>query len=207
MQARELLAGIHIVPVVVIDDVETAAPLAETLLEAGIRAMEITLRTEAGRDAFNAVADRVPDMLVGAGSLRTSDQVEAVKAAGARFGVSPGSTPTLLKAAGDAELPFVPGAVTASEMLTLLEQGVLLQKFFPAELAGGAAYLEAVGAPLQEVTFMPTGGIGPGNARDYLSLRNVSCIGGSWLAPGNLLAARDFDAILALAKDAARLAV
>jgi 2-dehydro-3-deoxyphosphogluconate aldolase/(4S)-4-hydroxy-2-oxoglutarate aldolase len=207
MQARELLAGIRIVPVVVIDEIETAAPLAETFLEAGIKAIEITLRTEAGLDAIHAVAERVPDMLVGAGSLRTPDQVEDVKAAGARFGVSPGSTPTLVRAARDADLPFVPGAVTASEMLTLFEQGVLLQKFFPAELAGGAAYLKAVGAPLREVTFMPTGGIGPDNVGSYLSLPNVSCIGGSWLAPGDLLAARDFDGIRALARDAARLAV
>lgn len=207
MQARELLAGIRIVPVVVIDEIETAAPLAETLLEAGIKAMEITLRTDAGLDAISAVADKVPDMLVGAGSLRTPGQIEDVTNAGARFGVSPGSTPTLVTAARDAGLPFIPGAATASEMLSLLEQGVTLQKFFPAELAGGAAYLKAVGAPLPEVTFMPTGGIGPGNAADYLALGNVSCLGGSWLAPGKLLAARDFDAIHALARDAARLGV
>ncbi len=144
-------------------------------------------------------------MLVGAGSLRTPDQIEDVASAGARFGVSPGSTATLVAAARDRNLPFVPGAATASEMLALFEAGVTLQKFFPAELAGGVAYLKAVGAPLPEVSFMPTGGIKPSNAPDYLALDNVSCIGGSWLAPRDLLRAGDFNAIRRLAEDAARL--
>lgn len=207
MQARDLLAGARIVPVVVIDDVDTAAPLAQTFFEAGITAIEVTLRTEAGLYAIEAIARDVPDMILGAGSLRTPDQIEDVKSAGARFGVCPGSTPTLVAAARDARLPFIPGAVTASEMLTLFEQGVTLQKFFPAELAGGVAYLKAVGAPLPEVSFMPTGGVSPGNATDYLALPNVACVGGSWLAPRELLKERDFAAIGKLAEDAARLAV
>ncbi len=207
MQARELLAGIRIVPVVVIDDLETAAPLATTFYEAGVKAIEVTLRTEAGLNAIEAIARDVPEMILGAGSLRTPDQIEDVKSAGARFGVSPGSTPTLVTAARDAGLPFIPGAVTASEMLTLFEKGVTLQKFFPAELAGGVGYLKAVGAPLPEVSFMPTGGVSPGNVADYLALSNVSCVGGSWLAPRDLLKNRDYAAIGELARDAARLAV
>lgn len=207
MQARELLAGIRVVPVVVIDAVDTAVPLAKTFYEAGIKAIEVTLRTEAGLSAIEIIAREVPEMILGAGSLRTPDQIEDVKAAGARFGVSPGSTPTLVRAARDARLPFVPGAVTASEMLTLFEQGVTLQKFFPAELAGGVGYLKAVGAPLPEVSFMPTGGVSRENAAEYLALPNVTCIGGSWLAPRDLLDARDFAAIRRLAEDAARLAV
>ena len=207
MQARELLAGIHVVPVVVIDDVDTAAPLAKTFCEAGIKAIEVTLRTEAGLNAIEALARDVPEMILGAGSLRTPDQIEDVKSAGASFGVSPGSTPTLVAAARDADLPFIPGAVTASEMLTLFEKGVTLQKFFPAELAGGVGYLKAVGAPLPEVSFMPTGGVSPANVAEYLALPNVSCVGGSWLAPRDLLKDRDFAAIGRLAEDAARLAV
>ncbi len=207
MKAEELLEGIRVVPVVVVDDVETAVPLAEALIEGGLRAIEITLRTDAGLAAIEAVAARVPDMIVGAGSLRTPLQCATVASAGARFGVSPGSTPGLLAAAADASLPFIPGAATATEMLALYESGITLQKFFPAELAGGAAYLKAVGAPLPELSFMPTGGVSPGNAGDYLALANVSCVGGSWLAPADRLAARDFAAIRELAKDASRLGV
>ncbi len=207
MEARQLLAGIRVVPVVVIDAIDTATPLAETFLEAGLRAIEVTLRTEAGLRAIEAIARDVPEMIVGAGSLRRVEQIRDVCDAGARFGVSPGSTPSLLAGARELGLPFIPGAATASEMLGLLEQGVSLQKFFPAELAGGAAYLKAVGAPLPEVSFMPTGGVTPGNADDYLGLANVACIGGSWLAPRDLLEARNFAEIGRLARDAARLGV
>ena len=207
MDASDLLAGIRVVPVVVIDEVDTARPLAETFLEAGIKAIEVTLRTELGLRAIESIATHVPEMIVGAGSVRRVEQLNDVSAAGAQFGVSPGSTPSLLDRARAVNLPFIPGAATASEMLGLLEQGVCLQKFFPAELAGGAAYLRAVGAPMPEVRFMPTGGVTPDNASEYLSLENVSCIGGSWLAPRDLLKARDFAEIGKLARDAARLGV
>lgn len=207
MRASELLAGIPVVPVVVIDEPASAVPLAETFVAAGIKAIEVTLRTDAGLAAIEAIARDVPDMLVGAGSLRTPDQIEDVANAGARFGVSPGHTMTLVAAARDNGLPFIPGAATASEMLALFEAGITLQKFFPAELAGGAAYLKAVGAPLPEVQFMPTGGVTPANAPDYLALGNVSCVGGSWLAPRDLLKAGDYEAIGRLAEDAARLGV
>ena len=207
MRASELLKGVKVVPVVVIDDPAKAVPLAEAFVDGGLKAIEVTLRTDAGLAAIEAIARDVPDMLVGAGSLRTPDQIEDVKNAGARFGVSPGSTMTLLAAARDNDLPFIPGAATASEMLTLFEAGVDLQKFFPAELAGGIPYLKAVGAPIPEVKFMPTGGVSPSNAADYLALANVSCVGGSWLAPREALAAGNFDAIRRLAEDAAGLGV
>jgi 2-dehydro-3-deoxyphosphogluconate aldolase/(4S)-4-hydroxy-2-oxoglutarate aldolase len=202
-----LLAGTRVVPVVAIDELDTARPLAEALVDAGIGAIEVTLRTRVALDAIGTIARDVPELIVGAGSLRTPTQVAEVAQAGARFGVSPGSTTTLVAAARDAGLPFIPGAATASEMLALLEQGITLQKFFPAELAGGVAYLKAVGAPLPEIRFMPTGGVSPANAPEYLALDNVSCVGGSWLAPPALLRDRDFTAIRTLAKDAARLGV
>jgi 2-dehydro-3-deoxyphosphogluconate aldolase/(4S)-4-hydroxy-2-oxoglutarate aldolase len=205
MNAGELLAGQRIVPVVVIDDAEDAVPLAKTLLENGLTAIEVTLRTEAGLTAIERIASEVPGMLVGAGSVRRAAQVTAVKSAGAAFAVSPGSSGALLEAVADAAMPFVPGAVTASEMLGLLDLGYSLQKFFPAELSGGAAFLKAIGAPIPEVSFMPTGGIGPDNAGDYLSLPNVACIGGSWIAPPALLRDKDFAAIGKLAAAAASL--
>ena len=205
MNAAELLQPFRVVPVVVIDDVATAVPLAQTLLESGLGAIEVTLRTEQGLAAMERIATELPDMLVGAGSVRRASQVADAVSAGARFVVSPGSSPALLDAVADAGVPFVPGAVTASEMLVLLDDGYTLQKFFPAELAGGATFLKAVGAPIPEVSFMPTGGINPDNAAQYLALRNVSCIGGSWIAPSSLLAAKDFDAITSLATAAMRL--
>ena len=198
MNAADLLAAQRVVPVVVIDDADDAVPLAKTLLANGLDAIEVTLRTEAGLDAIDRIAREVPGMLVGAGSVRRAAQIAEVKSAGAVFAVSPGSSDALLAAAADEDLPFVPGAVTASEMLKLLDLGYTLQKFFPAELSGGAAFLKAVSAPIPEVAFMPTGGIGPDNAGDYLALPNVACIGGSWIAPPRLLHAKDFDAIAEL---------
>lgn len=207
MNAAELLAESRIVPVVVIEAADTAVPLAETLLASGLNTIEVTLRTKASVVAIERIASEVPDMLVGAGSVRRASQVADVLAAGARFVVSPGSSDALLDAVADAGMPYVPGAMTPSETLKLLDDGYTLQKFFPAELAGGIALLKAVGAPIPEVSFMPTGGISPANAGDYLALPNVACIGGSWIAPAALLAARDFDAIAQLATDAARLSV
>ena len=207
MNAAELLAGARVVPVVVIDDVGDALPLASALLESGLNAIEVTLRTEVGLSSIERIASEHPDMLVGAGSVRRARQVDEVHKAGARFVVSPGSSDALLDAVADVSIPFVPGAVTPSEMLKLLDDGYTLQKFFPAELAGGAAFLKAVGAPIPEVSFMPTGGISAANAADYLALPNVACIGGSWIAPAALLEVGDFDAIAKLAADAARLGV
>lgn len=205
MNAAGLLQGIRVVPVVVIEDASKAARLANTLLDAGLGAIEVTLRTPAALDAIGRIASEVPDMIVGAGSIRRPSQVGEVVRAGARFGVCPGASPALLAAVDVADLPFIPGAITPSETLTLLELGYSLQKFFPAELSGGAGYLKGLAAPVPEASFMPTGGITAENAAAYLALDNVACLGGTWIAPAEKLAAGDFEAIADLARRAAQL--
>jgi 2-dehydro-3-deoxyphosphogluconate aldolase/(4S)-4-hydroxy-2-oxoglutarate aldolase len=204
-RADDLVSGTRVVPVVVIEEVDVAVPLAETLLASGLETVEITLRTPAALDAIAAIAHQVPDLIVGAGSLRTASQVTDVLEAGAQFGVSPGHSDALLSAVEAANLPFIPGAITPSESLALLDRGYTLQKLFPAGVAGGIPYLKAVSGPLPEVGFMPTGGISVDNARDYLALPNVTCVGGSWMVPAALLRDRDFKAIATLAKAAAAL--
>lgn len=205
MNAAELLRGNRVVPVVVIDDADKAVTLARTLLEAGLHAIEVTLRTPAALDAIRKIAKAVPDLLVGAGSVRHAAQVGDVVSTGAHFGVCPGSSPELLGAVEKAALPFVPGAITPSETLSLLERGYTLQKFFPAELSGGAKYLKGIAAPVPEAHFMPTGGVTVTNAPRYLALDNVACIGGTWIVPTDALAASDFEAIADLAREAAAL--
>jgi 2-dehydro-3-deoxyphosphogluconate aldolase/(4S)-4-hydroxy-2-oxoglutarate aldolase len=205
VSAVELLRGVRVVPVVVIDDADKAVPLAHALLDAGLRAIEVTLRTPAGLEAIRRIAAEVPDMIVGAGSVRQAAQVSDIISAGARFGVCPGSSPALLDAVDDAGLPFIPGAITPSETLALLERGYSLQKLFPAELSGGVQYLKGIAAPIPEAHFMPTGGITVENAPAYLALDTVDCIGGTWIAPANALAASDFDTIANLARAAAAL--
>lgn len=202
MDATTLFDGIDIVPVVTIDDVDLAVPLAEALLAAGVRAIEITLRTEHALAAVERVARAVPGLVIGAGSLRRPDQFPRIVAAGAQFAVSPGATERLLTAAREAGLPFVPGAVTASEILRLLEHDYRLVKFFPAESSGGLAQLRALAAPLPEVQFFPTGGITLELARDYLAFERVACIGGSWFVPPDALRERNFQQILRLAGEA-----
>ena len=205
MSAAELLRGIRVVPVVVIDDADKAVTLANTLLDAGLRAIEVTLRTPAALEAISRIAAEVPDMIVGAGSVRHAAQVSDIVNAGARFGVCPGSSPALLDAVDDAGLPFIPGAITPSETLALLERGYSLQKLFPAELSGGVRYLKGIAAPIPEAHFMPTGGITVENAPAYLVLDTVACIGGTWIAPASALAASDFDTIADFARAAAAL--
>jgi 2-dehydro-3-deoxyphosphogluconate aldolase/(4S)-4-hydroxy-2-oxoglutarate aldolase len=202
MDATELLGDYKIVPVIVLAEAQDAVPLARTLLEAGMSIMEITLRSSAALASIEQIARDVPEMLVGAGSLRHPEQFSSVANAGAKFAVSPGSTPALCEMAANLKLPFLPGAATVSEALKLLAQGYRLQKFFPAEQAGGTAFLKSIGGPLPEVSFIPTGGIGPERAPDYLALENVSGVGGSWITPGKLLAAGDFAAIGKLAEAA-----
>ncbi|MEM1175994.1 MAG: bifunctional 4-hydroxy-2-oxoglutarate aldolase/2-dehydro-3-deoxy-phosphogluconate aldolase [Pseudomonadota bacterium] len=201
----DILGGARVVPVVVIDQVETAVPLAETLVASGISVIEVTLRTDAAMDAIAAIAKAVPGMVTGAGSVRTPKQMQAVVDAGAQFTVCPGATEQLVAAAERSGVPFFPGGATPSEMLRLYELGFSTQKFFPAEVAGGIPMLKAVSGPLPEVRFMPTGGISVERAVDYLALPNVACVGGSWITPKDLLAAGDFDAIAQLASAAAAL--
>lgn len=205
MDASKLLAGTTIVPVVVLDDADKAVPLAECLVDAGLGVIEVTLRTESGLQSIERIAKSVPAMIVGAGSIRTVGQVDEVMSAGAQFGVAPGATGRLLNKVKRAGLKFVPGAATPSEMMRLLQRGYTLQKFFPAELNGGIEFLKAAGAPLPEVRFMPTGGISAQLAVDYLALRNVAAVGGSWIAPKAMIEAGEFEAIARLATDAAQL--
>lgn len=200
MDAKALLSDTRLVPVVVIEDPASAVPLARALLDAGINAIEITLRTPAALDAIRAVASEVPDIICGAGSIRRRQQLTDIRDAGARFAVSPGSSYDLLSAAED--FPFVPGAETATEMIGLLDAGYTLQKFFPAELIGGLARISALSAPLPEVRFFPTGGINAALAAQYLAHPKVHCIGGSWFVPADALREGKFTAIRIAASEA-----
>ncbi|XVQ82376.1 bifunctional 4-hydroxy-2-oxoglutarate aldolase/2-dehydro-3-deoxy-phosphogluconate aldolase [Microbispora siamensis] len=194
-----------VVPVVVLDDAESAVPLARALVAGGLPVIEVTLRTSAALDAIRRIAAEVPEAVVGAGTVRSPEDVEAAIGAGARFLVSPGTTPGLLAAMLAAGVPFLPGVATATEAMTLAERGVRELKFFPAEPAGGVAYLKSLSGPLPDVRFCPTGGITPSNAPAYLALPNVGCVGGSWLTPRSLVAAGDFARIEKLASEAAAL--
>lgn len=193
-----------VIPVLVIRDPAHAQPLARALVAGGLPVLEVTLRTPAALEVI-AEMTRVKGAVVGAGTVLSPEDVRAVTAAGAGFAVSPGSTDRLLAACAERALPLLPGAATATEAMVLLELGYTTQKFFPAEVAGGVAALRALSAPLPQITFCPTGGIGPGNAADYLALSNVACVGGSWVAPADLIARGDWDGITALAREAAAL--
>lgn len=203
-QAEEVCRLAPVIPVLVIDDLAAARPLAEALIAGGLPALEVTLRTPVALEAIEEMAS-VPGGVVGAGTLLTPADVRAAKAAGALFGVSPGATDRLLKACEDAELPLLPGAATATEAMRLLERGYTVQKFFPAEASGGVPALKSIGAPLPQIRFCPTGGVSLANAPDYLSLPNTLCVGGSWVAPAGLVKAGDWDGITALAREAAAL--
>lgn len=203
-RTREICQMAPVIPVLVIEEARAAAPLASALVAGGLPVLEVTLRTPQALDAIRAMAE-VPGGIVGAGTVLDAEDVRAAKAAGAKFAVAPGATDGLIRACLAAELPLLPGAVTASEIMGLLAQGITTAKFFPAEAAGGARALGALGAPLPQVTFCPTGGIGPGNAADYLKLGNVACVGGSWVAPKDLVARGDWAGITALARAAAAL--
>jgi len=194
-----------VIPVIVVDDLSHARPLAEALVAGGLPVLEVTLRTDCALDAIAAMAE-VPGAVVGAGTVLTAAQMKAVKDAGARFAVSPGATAALLDAARVEELALLPGAQTCSEVMALLEQGYHVQKFFPAESIGGAGALKSIGGPLPQVTFCPTGGITPELAPGYLALSNVACVGGSWVAPKALMQAGDWAQITDLARGAAGLA-
>ncbi|WP_405085445.1 bifunctional 4-hydroxy-2-oxoglutarate aldolase/2-dehydro-3-deoxy-phosphogluconate aldolase [Microbispora sp. NBC_01389] len=194
-----------VVPVVVLDDAESAVPLARALVAGGLPVIEVTLRTPAALDAIRRIAAEVPEAVIGAGTVRSPEDVEAAIAAGSRFLVSPGTTPGLLAAMLASGVPFLPGVATATEAMTLAERGVRELKFFPAEPAGGVSYLKALSGPLPDVRFCPTGGITPASALSYLALSNVGCVGGSWLTPRSLVSAGDFARIEKLAAEAAAL--
>jgi 2-dehydro-3-deoxyphosphogluconate aldolase / (4S)-4-hydroxy-2-oxoglutarate aldolase len=194
-----------VIAVVVIDDLETAVPLATALVAGGLPAIEVTLRTPAAPAAIRAIADEVPGAVVGAGTVTTAAQVEQALAAGARFLVSPGATPALLDALQAGGAPFLPGTATASDVIALLERGITAAKLFPAEACGGIATLRALSGPFPQVRFCPTGGIDAAKAPAYLALKNVICVGGSWMLPKDAILAGDWDVVERLAREAAAL--
>ncbi len=204
IKTREICGLAPVVPVLVIEDLTTAVPTAEALIAGGLPALEVTLRTPAALDVIKAMAT-VKGGVVGAGTLLTPADVRAAKAAGAKFGVSPGATDALLQACKDEDLPLLPGAATASEAMALLERGYDMLKFFPAEAAGGAPALKAMGAPIPQISFCPTGGVTLKNAPDYLALTNTLCVGGSWVAPKSMIQSGDWSGIEDIARTAASL--
>ncbi len=194
-----------VVPVVIIEDASKAVGMARALVAGGIPAIEVTLRTPAALDAVRAIAAEVEGAVVGVGTVLNARDLENALKAGATFAVSPGSSPRLLDAADDSELPLLPGAATSSEAMELLERGYRFQKFFPAVPAGGSKLLGAWASPLPQIRFCPTGGISLANAPEFLALANVVCVGGSWLTPADKLASSDWAGIEALAREAAQL--
>ncbi|WP_132876520.1 bifunctional 4-hydroxy-2-oxoglutarate aldolase/2-dehydro-3-deoxy-phosphogluconate aldolase [Tamaricihabitans halophyticus] len=204
--AAELLEVSPVVPVVVLDDVDHAVPVARALAAGGVRIIEITLRTPVALEAIARVRAEVPETLVGAGTVTAPRHAEQSAAAGAQFLVTPGCTDSVLDAASATGLPFLPGVSTVSEAMRVAERGFGALKFFPAEASGGVDYLRSIAGPLPELRFCPTGGITPDSAPRYLGLSNVGCVGGTWLTPKDAVAAGDVAKIEALAKDAAALA-
>lgn len=205
MNIADILALGQVMPVLVIDDATHALPLADALLEGGIRAIEITLRTPASLDAIREISTHRQDILVGAGTILSRESAKDAARAGAQFAVSPGSTPDILSGCKEASLPLLPGVSSVSEMLILAEQGYHQLKFFPASTAGGIGFLKSLASPLPHLTFCPTGGITEETTPNWLALSHVVCVGGSWVAPPSLIKAGLFADITALAKKTHRL--
>lgn len=202
---RDLLGLAPVVPVVVVDSLDHAVPVARALVDGGVPVIELTLRTPVALDAIRAIAAEVPEIAVGAGTVTSPDLAKAARDAGASFLVSPGATPRLLEAMLDTGLPFLPGTATVSEVLTVLEYGVTQMKFFPAEASGGTAYLSSLTTVVPGARFCPTGGIRPATAPDYLALANVGCVGGTWITPKAALESGDWATVTRLAAEAAAL--
>ncbi|WP_230411076.1 bifunctional 4-hydroxy-2-oxoglutarate aldolase/2-dehydro-3-deoxy-phosphogluconate aldolase [Collimonas humicola] len=204
-QLLDIMRASPVIPVIAIDDIEHAVPLAKALVAGGIRVLEVTLRTVHGLPAIRAIAEQVPGAIVGVGTLTQADEFVAARDAGAVFGVSPGLTPALIAAARSSGLPLLPGVMTPSEVMAAREAGFRQLKLFPAVPAGGVGMLNAIAGPLGDVTFCPTGGISLETAPDFLACKNVACVGGSWLTPKDLLKAGDWTRITALAAAASKL--
>ncbi|MGO2293327.1 MAG: bifunctional 4-hydroxy-2-oxoglutarate aldolase/2-dehydro-3-deoxy-phosphogluconate aldolase [Pseudoalteromonas sp.] len=202
MSIEKILSSAPVVPVVVIDNLEDAAPLAKALYNGGLKALEITLRTPIAAEAVKLMKEAVPQAYVGTGTVVDKASFDASVAAGADFMVSPGVNDELLALAKETDIPFLPGAATSSEVMKLASHGFKFLKFFPAEAAGGTAMLKSIGAPLPQVTFCPTGGITLATAPDYLALSNVICVGGTWMLDKKLIANKDWQAIEELARQA-----
>ncbi len=195
-----------VVPVVVLDDARDAVPLAEALTEGGLPCAEVTFRTEAAEESIRLMCEKYPEMLVGAGTVLTIEQVDRAVAAGAKFIVSPGFDPEIVDYCLEKKIPVFPGCVTPSEVAQAAKRGMKVIKFFPAEQAGGIARIKAMAAPYTMMEFMPTGGIGVNNLKDYLSFDKILCCGGSWMVKGDLIKNGEFDKIRALTKEAVELA-
>jgi len=202
IQPDEVLRQGPVVPVMVIEKLEQAVPLARALVAGGIRVLEITLRTPVALEAIRIISREVDGALVGAGTVTRAEELTAVAEAGAVFAISPGLTGELLDAANQGPIALIPGIATISELMTGLARGYNHFKFFPAEAAGGVKMLKAMAGPFPQITFCPTGGITPANYRDYLALKNVACIGGSWVAPQTAMDQEDWPRISALAREA-----
>lgn len=205
MTTDEIMRMAPVIPVMMIDDPTEAVPLSKALVDGGLKVLEITLRTPAAMEAIEVILGEVEGAVVGAGTVLEPRQLEQVGKIGCAFAVSPGFTPTLLDAASALPCPLLPGAASASEVMQLLERGYDRQKFFPAEAAGGAAFLKSIASPLPEAKFCPTGGIGAANAGTYLDLPNVLCVGGSWVVPQKAIKNRNWDLIKQLSIEACQL--
>lgn len=206
MNLEQILRASPVMPVIALDRLEQALPLAEALLEGGIFTLEITLRTPVALEAIRRIRQAFPQAHVGAGTVTTPEALRQVTEAGASFAVSPGLTRPLIEAAAAGTLPLLPGVMTPTEVMTAVDAGFRFLKLFPAEQAGGLAMLKALAGPFNGLRFCPTGGIGPESAPAYLSQPNVICVGGSWLTPKALLDAGDWKAVMGLARQAAALA-
>ncbi len=195
-----------VVPVMVVERLEDAVPLAQALYNGGLKVLEITLRTPVALDAIRAMVDALPDdAVIGAGTIVTPEDLKKAVDAGSTFLVSPGTTAELIEAAKASGVPLLPGIATPSEAMNLLAHGFTHMKFFPAESAGGVSMVKSIGGPLPQITFCPTGGINLAKAPEYLSLPNVACVGGTWMAPKELIAEKRWDEIEKLAREAAQL--
>ncbi|MQR01446.1 bifunctional 4-hydroxy-2-oxoglutarate aldolase/2-dehydro-3-deoxy-phosphogluconate aldolase [Glaciimonas soli] len=204
-EVLDIMRTSPVIPVIAIDDIAHAVPLAKALVAGGIRVLEVTLRTVHGLAAIRAMAEQVPGAIVGVGTLTHPDEFAAARDAGAVFGVSPGLTPALIAAAKSSGLPLLPGVMTPSEVMTAREAGFRQLKLFPAVPAGGVGMLNAIAGPLADITFCPTGGISIDTAAQFLACKNVACVGGSWLTPKAALQAGDWAQITALATAASQL--
>lgn len=202
MSAEQVLSTGPVVPVIVVKQPEHAVPMAKALVAGGIRVLEVTLRTPVAMDALRAIIREVPEAIVGAGTVINTQQLKEVTDAGAQFVISPGLTESLLRAATEGPVPLIPGVSTVSELMMGMDHGLREFKFFPAEASGGVKALSALAGPFPQVRFCPTGGISPANYRDYLALKSVLCIGGSWLVPDEALQQGDWERITQLAREA-----
>ncbi|GAB3552952.1 bifunctional 4-hydroxy-2-oxoglutarate aldolase/2-dehydro-3-deoxy-phosphogluconate aldolase [Noviherbaspirillum agri] len=205
MNLLDIMRASPVIPVIAIDDIQHAVPLAKALVTGGIRVLEVTLRTAHGLSAIRAIAEAVPEAIVGVGTLTQPSEFKEARAAGAAFGVSPGLTPALIEAARSSGLPLLPGVMSPSEVMAAREAGFRQLKLFPAVPAGGVGMLNAIAGPLPDVMFCPTGGISQETAPQFLACKNVACVGGSWLTPKSAMQAGDWAQITALAAAASRL--